>query len=268
VEYGGSQVIEFNGSWFGKSNVNFPPWLERDVLLIEKTSEIGFFYYAPPMWRLGGITHLEQLQSEENRTKASTDIVSAYPSRTISRADTLFRVRANPMVPSEPGEYDSPPAGSGRMNADGLAIWYCSQDLEICLHECRVTIADRLFMARLRPLKDLLALDLTAEIDESGTPFESLNIAMRMIFSAEKHAYPLIREITKQAKEAGFDGVIYPSYFSRVRPGIVPNIAIFGHPVSDKLLSVECINRVHLKEVNYTATFGPALPSGADQENS
>src|SRR3984893_130910 len=80
----------------------------------------------------------------------------------------------------------------------------------------------------------------------------------------------------------GFDGLIYPSYFSLVRTGatpfdtaygisvrrfpsytahaksqIIPNIALFGRPIEGGTVKVDCINRLVLNRVVYDLQFGP-----------
>ena len=54
------------------------------------------------------------------------------------------------------------------------------------------------------------------------TEFESLDIAIQMLFLAGKHFYPITHDITRAAIDAEFDGLRYPSYFSMLRTGIMP----------------------------------------------
>jgi hypothetical protein len=117
---------------------------------------------------------------------------------------------------------------------------------------------------------------------ERLTEFESLDMAVHMLFLAGKHSYPIAREIALAAQRGGFDGVLYPSYFSMLRSGgipfetltgishrripkfagrerakIIPNIAIFGRPISEKKVEVTSINRLMLARVEYEVRFGP-----------
>jgi hypothetical protein len=127
------------------------------------------------------------------------------------------------------------------------------------VHECRVTIADKLYLAILRPTNTLKLLDLTKQIDEDCTGFESLNMAIHMIFRAEEHSYKLSKHIAKAAKNAGFNGILYPSYFSQIKKSAFPNIAIFGRPIQEGLIKVEYINRLSLEQVSYKTRFGPVI---------
>jgi hypothetical protein len=85
------------------------------------------------------------------------------------------------------------------------------------------------------------------------------------------------------AKDAGFDGLIYPSFFSLIRTGghpfetsyglslrryhpeaekyaqafTIPNFALFGRPLENLLVRVQCINRLVLTQIGYLGHFGP-----------
>lgn len=183
-------------------------------------------------------------------------------------------------------EYDSPPdriLGRGRLDSPDLPILYCSQDIDGCVHECRVTLEDDLYLATLSPCRDLKLLDLTAILQENNvSEFESLDMAVHMLFVAADHAYEISRAIARAAKAAGFDGLLYPSYFSQVRSGAMPletiygisvrrfpgaakvagvgifaNVGLFGRPIRDNLVKVTCINRLIIHRVNYELQFGP-----------
>ena len=127
--------------------------------------------------------------------------------------------------------------------------------------------------------------------EEHVTEFESLDIALHMLFLAGHHSYEISREIASAAHECGFDGLVYPSYFTLLRTGATPlektygvslrmfpefrehtrkntisNLALFGRPVLDGSITVRCINRVMLNKVEYRLHFGPLLadPSASD----
>lgn len=160
---------------------------------------------------------------------------------------------------------------------------YGSQDLEVCVQECRVTAEDDLFVATLVPTRDLRLLDLTELLrEENVTEFESLDMAVHMLFLAGKHSYDIAREIALAAHRAGYDGLAYPSYFSLLRTGGMPfettygishrripqlakrekskiilNIALFGRPIEEGYVGVRSINRLILNRVEYGIHFGP-----------
>ena len=221
-------------------------------------------------------------------------ILAEYPAVSFSENDTLYRLRANPDVPSEPREYDSPPdhlLGRGRLDAQSHPVLYCAQDIEGCVHECRVTVEDELYIATLRPRRSLRLLDLTELLIEEGTTeFESLDLAVHMLFYAPEHSYPISRAIAVAAIKSDFDGIIYPSYFSQIRSGIMPaetigygmsirhvaarympgltdraksgiypNVALLGRPIRDGLVEIACINRLILHKARYDVRFGPVI---------
>lgn len=80
---------------------------------------------------------------------------------------------------------------------------------------------------------------------------------MRFLFSADAHSYPITREIALVAKAIGFDGIVYPSYFSLVKPNAVANLAIFGRPIGSGAVGVQAINRPQLKSATYEVRMGP-----------
>jgi hypothetical protein len=264
-EYGGSRVLQLTSWEPNRREVRFPSWLDRDAALIESTIELGLRYYGPATWRLGEVEPLEALRDDSTRFQAAADVVKRFPRRTLAANTTFYRLRKG--IPwgqqGDAGQYDSPPAGcssSGRLESLGLPVLYGSQDLEICVHECRITKADECHLATLRISRPLELLDLCESIDNDGsTPFESLYLAIQFIFSAEEHSYEIARAIAKAAYDAGLHGIVYPSYFSSLRGSTIPNIGLFGHPISDGKIGLVSANRLILESAEYTVGLGPCL---------
>lgn len=213
-------------------------------------------------------------------------MLKEYPERILEQDALFYRVRVNPQHPAEPDEYDSPPLhidGKGRLDSAGFPIMYGSQDIDICIHECRATAEDDMYVATLRPARDLRLLDLTAVLKEEVTEFESLDMAIHMLFLAKSHSYEISRDIARAVRDASFDGVIFPSYFSLLRTGghpfetayglslrrfhpqaaeyaktyMIPNLALFGRPIKQGNVAVKCINRMVLTQIGYMGHFGP-----------
>jgi hypothetical protein len=285
--YGSAPLVRFNELRFQDGDYEGPEWLKNDVKLIGDKARIGLFHYGPRMWMLGDIEPLEALQNPSMRPAIIDRILTEYPERTLPKGEFIYRVRSNPEEALASGEYDSPPdkfLGRGRLDSPGHPVLYCSQDIENCVHECRVTVEDDLYLAVLRPNRDLRLLDLTALLTETDvTEFESLDLAVHMLFFAADHSYEITREIAVAANKAGFDGILYPSYFSQVRSGSMPfetvyglsvrrfpdaaqyamsgifsNVALFGHPVKEGSLEVTCVDRLVIHKVHYDFRFGPA----------
>lgn len=287
--FGGAPVIQFNEQQYENSSIYVSKWLKDDIKLIEDTIKVGFFDYGPRLWMVGEVESLKKLESKSERHQIINRILKEYPARIFSKKEIIYRLRKELKDPSNFDEYDSPPLGDenlgkGRFDSTNFPIMYASQDLEICVHECRVTVDDELFLVTLYPTRDLKLLDLTEIIneDEGVTEFESLDMAVYMLFSAGEHSYKITREIAFSAYQAGFDGLVFPSYFSFIRKGIMPfnsvygtsirklptfknharsqitpNIALFGRPIEEKIIAVKCINRLVLNKVKYDVLFGP-----------
>jgi hypothetical protein len=285
TEYGGAPLVQFNTHQ--KTSIDLSSQLAEDVRLFEQLLGIGFFYYGPRLWMVGEVTPLNELLDDATREAVIQRITTEYPTVVLDTTDSFYRLRLAPKDPNAHHEYDSPPdqfLGRGRLDSPNLPILYGSQDIEVCVHECRTTVDDEAFLATLKPTRELRLLDLSALLEEDTTEFESLDMALHMLFLAASHAYPITREIAIAARANGFDGVIYPSYFSFARTGAmpfetiygisirriqelqaqalshtVPNIGMFGRPIRDGLLRVDCLNKVILNRVIYDLRFGPVL---------
>lgn len=285
-KYGAAPVIQFNEQHYGKSTISPSIWLKKDVQLIEIAAKIGFFHYGPRLWMVGEVEPLKDLQDPTKRSQVIGRVLKEYPRKTLAKDSSFYRLRLCPQRPDNPQEYDSPPvglAGKGRLDSAGFPVMYGSQDVDVCIHECRATAEDEIYVATLKPQRDMHLLDLTHVLKETVTEFESLDMAIHMLFLARSHSYEISREISIAAKNAGFDGIIYPSFFSLIRTGghpfetsyglslrryhpeaekyaaaiTIPNFALFGRPLEELAVRVECINRLVLTQIGYQGHFGP-----------
>ncbi len=286
--YGGAPVIQFNEYHYGKSDISPSQWLKGDIKLIEDAAKIGFFHYGPRLWMVGEVEPLKDLEDPAKRSQVIARVLKEYPERTLAKDSAFYRLRVGPRQPADPSEYDSPPtelAGKGRLDSVSFPVLYGSQDIDICIHECRATAEDEVFVATLKPQRDMRLLDLTHVLKEDVTEFESLDMAIHMLFLARSHSYEISRAIALSAKEAGFDGLIYPSFFSLIRTGgrpfetayglslrrfhpqaeeygrafTIPNFALFGRPIEKRSVSGHFINRLVLTQIGYVGHFGPVV---------
>ena len=283
-DYGAAPLIQFNEHQ--KTSVVLPDWLQPDARLIERILGVGFFHYGPRLWMIGEVEPLKALQDDASSGPVIERILAEYPGYLLRPEDHFYRIRNAPRAPEQAHEYDSPPqsaTGNGRLDSDELPVMYASPDLQVCIHECRVTAEDELYVATLNPLQTLRLLDLSALLThEEATEFESLDMAVHMLFLAGAHSYPASRKVSAAVREAGFDGLVYPSYFSLLRLGVmpfetaygisrrrfpsvqqyeqaksVPNLAIFGRPIEERKIELRCINKLILNRVEYAVHFGP-----------
>ncbi|GAA4717242.1 RES family NAD+ phosphorylase [Sphingomonas lutea] len=285
VDFGGAPAIQFNEMQTGSLDPD--PNLTKDVELIQKAAGIGLFHYGPRLWMLGHIEPLQRLLDPKHRGFEIARMLDLFPKVELAPGDIFFRVRKQPERPGDPLQYDSPPEGSygkGRLDAPGYPIFYGSQDLDICVHESRFIAGDELYAASLSARRPLRLLDLSAILKEEGTEFESLDLAVLMLFLGSSKSYETTRAIARATRDRGFDGMIYPSYFSVLRTGSVPfetvyglslrrldsahsyerskiieNIALFGRPVANKVVDVAGINRLVIRKVSYDLGFGPVV---------
>lgn len=287
-EYGAAPVTQCNEHHYGKSDISPSPWLVNDIKLIEDAAKIGFFHYGPRLWMVGEVDPLKDLQDTTMRAQVIDRVLKEYPAKTLAEGAKFYRLRISPKKPADPTEYDSPPktlAGNGRLCSRDLSVMYGSQDIDICIHECRASVDDDIYVATLNTMRTLRLLDLTHVLEEACTEFESLDMAIHMLFLAKSHSYDISRAIALAARDAGFDGLVYPSFFSLIRTGghpfetayglslrrfhpeskkyaeafTIQNLALFDRPLEKGEVSVECINRLVLTHVGYQGYFGPVM---------
>ena len=136
-------------------------------------------------------------------------------------------------------------------------------------------------MATMSPTRPLKLLDLTEVLHEGGvTEFESLDMAVHMLCLAVSDSHEICRAIALAAKIEGFDGLVYPSYFSLLRTGhmpfvtsygishrrvprladrersrSIPNLALFGYPIKANLMKIRSIDRLVLKSSELQISF-------------
>ena len=282
-DYGAAPTIQFNN--VQKTSITSPAWLTNDIHLFEKALGIGFFNYGPRLWMVGEVEPLKELEDKSSRSTVINRILNEYPTTFLSKEDLFYRIRINPKQPHIESEYDSPPKanlGNGRLDSSEIPILYGSQDLQVCIHECRVSAEDEIYVATLQPLRELKLLNLSVIIQEECTEFESLDMAVHMLFLAGKHSYEISRDISSVIKSHGYDGIVYPSYFSLLQSGGMPfettyglshrrfsqveayennkmikNLALFGRPLLESAITIKCINKLVLHTVKYGVHFGP-----------
>ena len=286
TEYGAAPIIQFNHNRESEIECG-PPWPQEDTRAIEKAIDVGFFNYGPRLWMVGlNIEPLERLKDPKTRLAEVRRILEQYPEMMLRKDDTFYRLRVSPQDSSDIAQYDSLGGDRekyNRFDSNSLPVMYASQDLQICMHECRVAAEDEVFLATLRSTRDMKLLDLTEIFPyHESSEFESLDMAVHMLFLAGEHSYEICREIALSAHGEGYDGLVYPSFFSLLKSGKIPfetsfglshrmfpqlhnrerakitsNLALFGHPLTQGDVEVHSINRLVLRRVQYEFHFGP-----------
>lgn len=286
AQYGGAPVLRLSYSGEPCHNIDsISSILNADCRLLWDLTGVSIFEYGPRLCMLGENDVLSELDFG-NRQYAINRIIEAYPSIELDSHKLLYRLRVNPTNPSNEREYDTPPLSvpkEGRLDSDGLNVMYLSSDVEVCVHECRTSVDDNIYVATLRAKRNLRLLDLTAYFKEDCTEFESLRLAVRYLFLAQSHSYPLTRELAKSIMKKGYDGLIYPSHFSSVRRGDdhyldwdmglsryvydetysessqVRNYALFGFPIQEKKLEIVSINPLKITRAKYDFILCPFI---------
>ena len=256
-----------------EDDLRFDRTLRADYALLCRHDPGTLFLHAPRTWRLG-YTTIERQLTEALETPGQRGIEAArdrldhvidYCRITTVPPDAyLYRIRRNVEQPYEVSEYDSPQVTRPSRFTDGsVPVLYAAFDVETCLHEGRVLAEDTITLATLQPTRTLRVLDLTnvpydppepREGGEGGNIFYFAN--SQLIFGVHS---PPGQRLGVRCRERELDGIVYPSYFSGVRPdrGRFANIAVFGHPVQEGQLRLHSLNNVRIDTIHYAFTHGP-----------
>jgi hypothetical protein len=230
----------------------------------EVLSDAGIWiarYDPSPLWRIGcGDLQLAFAAGGSETRRVLRTLVTTVPERHLPPGSSLHRIRVG-VIPPNPTEFDPPPPSTkrrhGRFDSSRLDVLYTSLDVETCLHEVRIGVADDVSLATLKVAKDLRLADLTA-FPKDVRLHDSYDLLCRTFCLGGPNYYKLCRRVAAELHSAGFHGFVHESYFSLVKSGAPENIALFGRPLASGLLTLRSVNTLQLRQVQYSYDFGPA----------
>ena len=179
--------------------------------------------------------------------------------------ERLYRARISPDRSLDSSEYDSPPTEKtvpNRIAVEGERVWCGAFDIKTCLIEIKPHIDDvihhRVFVASLKAVGILKLIDFTQR--RKGNKSAASDITLDAFFQANQSSYHLTQLLGAFARSQGYDGVVYPSAMECIAGNEKrwKNVALFGAPIAEKRLAIESINRVLIRNVNYSFDLGPA----------
>lgn len=266
-EIGGpAPVYQYNDYQY-PGEVNFATELDEDLKLLSEYLKVGLFHYGPPMWRVGATEYYNMLSIDkvegEDRKKIWKDIISRCEDNYLEEDSKIFRIRTGEKLPPAlPEEFDSPPrefVKEGRFHTKDFPLFYGALDIETCLHETRVTLADYTMLAVFQPTRKLKILNISHNIDDSDakTPFERVDILIQKLVYSGKSEYQLCQEMAMEINNVGYDGFLSSSYFGQAHKQKLYNINLFGYPVEEGKIKLLSTNRVKLASLSYEYHFGP-----------
>jgi RES domain len=244
------------------------PEAQADWDLIQSKISGRLFYRSPRLF-LGITNHFGFAQSLP-KDVVRNDIVPKLRFTEIDPVALFYRIRVNLTDANkfDEGQYDAPPTprrrGLGRFENPKLPLLYGSPNLQVCIHECRVILADDIFVATLAPTRTLRLIDLSGNYDQPNDidPFDDLFWFFRGLMNTSlPHVYRYCRRIAQTVKDiTDADGFVYNSYYTNVAGdtgGKAINYALFGRPISEGKLKVVSINTIRLNRIIYDYHLGP-----------
>lgn len=241
----------------------------RDWRRIKAILGGSLFYRSPRLFYLGVTNHFGEYGSLQKQF-VRDEIVPKLREMKLSCSTEMYRIRLNLTEATrfDEAQFDAPPDGRrrgfGRFDYSKSPVLYASPNLQVCIHECRVTLADEIFVATLSPVKPLRLIDLTGNFDQPAEidPFDDLEWFFRgLMYSSRSNVYRYCRRIAQEIRsETGADGFAYNSFFTNIAgdaEGKTINYALFGHPIAEGKLWVDSINTVKLNSIRYGFHLGP-----------
>ncbi|WP_430816556.1 RES family NAD+ phosphorylase [Carboxylicivirga sp. RSCT41] len=245
--------------------IPFTEETRADLKLLKANSGINIAYHSPRLTDLGYTDISAEIEIIEHEAKEKLNVLidrlfSKFKDKTLNTNTKLFRIRVNPNSPRTNAEFDTPPKEyirEGRLNNKETPIFYCSEDLNTCVHEVKSTVYDNLYLATFKtkqPLKILSLIDYNKELDLHE--MENYISYISYLFRTDLD-YNMCQKLAIRAKERGYDGIEYYSFFSKVIGDRKSNIALFGYPMKDGILSLKSVNRLRIEKIDYKLNFGP-----------
>lgn len=241
-----------------------------DWHLIKSVLGWRLFYNGPDLWQLGITGHYDDDQQVSDATIAT--IVDQLAIRTIAPDMRVFRIRKNinPARVLDQQQYMAPPHSVrrefGRFDDETVNVFYTSPSLDVCIHECRVTMTDEIHAAILEPVRELKLADLTSGFAQCNSePYDDLaNFFGGLALSRNEETYRVSRRIARELARRKFvDGFISSSFYTPIHGGGL-NYCFFDDPLSDGRLRILSVNRVQLEGVVYRYGFGPTFEYGGE----
>lgn len=242
----------------------------RDWDLIRPLSGQYLNYNAPALWKLGYTEHWDADDSGDEIEWKVTDAgaeraISEAPARELRAGADLYRIRLNldEQVEVKDHEFDTPPADMtrepGRFDSPDVPLFYGGWNIDVCLHEMRLSNRDAVTVATCRTLRNVRLLDITGDDCKRGdTQFaDPLHFFNGLVFSNERHKE--CRFLARKIRDAGYDGFTFQSYHAPLMysPGV--NVALFGWPIRDGKVAVRSMNNVFISRIKAEYQLGPLV---------
>lgn len=250
-----------------------------DVAKLSKISEFDIHLNSPKTTHVGETYYgyeFRQLLNDRHNTPNYTkqliqlidDVMEYYEDTLIDEGTQIFRIRVNPKNPELNVDFDTPPfifrKSNNRLNDIDFPVFYGAFDIETCIYESKFDSEDDLYYIELSTSRPIRVFDLTNikpmhnEAYKEYYMYEEMLYFTHFVFNTNDYMQ-FTKLLSRRIFEKGYEGILYPSYFSRFRKSKFNNIALFGEPISSGLLNYISKGRIIIKQIQYEYSFGPVI---------
>jgi len=171
-------ILDAEDDWFGRGWENFCDELKHQRrFFLDQSSHVLDEIFGPILreeWPPGSAIRTIGPHSDHSH------IFRARPANGRGEQQKIYSQRKRQLGAPPPGI-----AGSGRMNAAGISVFYGSFDLDTCVAELRTPVGGLAIVGRFEILRPLRVLDLTRlEADPERLSYFNQHYAERMAYAA------------------------------------------------------------------------------------
>lgn len=171
-------ILDAEDDWFGRGWQSFCDELKHQRrFFLDQSAHVLDEIFGPILreeWPPGGAIRTI------GPNTGQTHIFRARPANDRAEQERIYRQRRRQLGAPPPGI-----AGSGRMNAAGISVFYGSFDRDTCVAELRTPVGGYAIVGRFEILRPLRVLDLTLlEADPEPLSYFHAHYSERMAYSA------------------------------------------------------------------------------------
>lgn len=228
---------------------------ELDLKLIHDLFNIHIYHGSPRLF-VYGIFNRMNIFEERFSDADCEEILNKSFKMKLNDGYDFFRIRKNPSSLNE-NEFDSAPIKprSGRYDINNdVNTFYCSDDIDTCVYECRTLPGDDSIIAHYKTIKELNIVDFS-KIKEDEDPHECVKMILHALMNT-RYNHENLQILSKYIHKSGYDGIKYRSYYSQICDNDTYSYVLYGKPIYDNKIRLMSLNNVNIRRVKIEYDLG------------